>query len=166
MSILISKFNRWRHSRGFGIHSPFAFRFVTDVLCQPLPYYSYSKLGKDKRLRLLFRLVVEFKPQKVYIISSQPEILEYTVSLAFPDVVFNSDKPDMLVIDAADTPVERYKSLFANGAHALVINASGKEAVEIKKAVQRGMTFDNRKGSIVVAAHNHLPRQNFDVFFA
>lgn len=33
---------RWRHSRGYGVHSPFAYRFVTDVL-QPgnYGYYAY-----------------------------------------------------------------------------------------------------------------------------
>lgn len=34
-------FIRWRHSKGYGVHSPFAYRFVTDVL-RPGPYQYYS----------------------------------------------------------------------------------------------------------------------------
>ena len=33
-------FKRYRHGKGFGIHSPFAFSFVLKVLRERLPYYS------------------------------------------------------------------------------------------------------------------------------
>lgn len=35
---------RYRHSKGFGIHSPFAFRFVLNVLRERNPYYAYEML--------------------------------------------------------------------------------------------------------------------------
>ena len=36
---------RWRHSKGYGVHSPFAYRFITDVL-KPgdYGYYAYHQL--------------------------------------------------------------------------------------------------------------------------
>ena len=37
-------FKRYRHGKGFGIHSPFAFSFVLKVLRERLPYYSYARL--------------------------------------------------------------------------------------------------------------------------
>ena len=42
---LFDVYKRWRHSRGFGVHSPYAFRFVTDVV-RPGSYgfYAYDKL--------------------------------------------------------------------------------------------------------------------------
>ena len=36
MQTLLSRLRGWRHGRGFGIHSPFAFRFITEVLRQKL----------------------------------------------------------------------------------------------------------------------------------
>ena len=36
--------NRKRHNRGFGIQSPSAFFFVTQVLKEKLPYYAYEEL--------------------------------------------------------------------------------------------------------------------------
>ena len=69
---VLAYYKRWRHSKGFGIHSPFAYRFITEVLCQPLPYYSYSRIGSDKDLRLLVRLLAFFRPERIMIMSRNP----------------------------------------------------------------------------------------------
>ena len=45
---------RFRKRRGYGVHSPFAFRFITDVILEQNPYYAYSEL--DRRLPLSMRL--------------------------------------------------------------------------------------------------------------
>lgn len=36
---------RYNRSRGFGIHSPFAFHFVTSVLGERSPFYAYAVIG-------------------------------------------------------------------------------------------------------------------------
>ncbi len=61
----------WR-SRGFGIHSPFAFRFIRFVLREHGEYYAYAELRRIShckadfsRLSLLFRLVCAFTPRRV-----------------------------------------------------------------------------------------------------
>lgn len=73
---------RVRHRRGYGVHSPFAFDFITDVVYQRLPYYKYRDLallerkqavvcGKDwgyesrKVKRLLFRIVNYCQPRLI-----------------------------------------------------------------------------------------------------
>ena len=45
---------RFRHRCGYGVHSPFAFRFITDVIYEQHPYYTYREL--DRRLPLAMRL--------------------------------------------------------------------------------------------------------------
>ena len=56
---LTSAFQRYRRSRGFGIHSPFAFHFVVRVLKETTPYYCYSELRERRRytMRLVAREV-------------------------------------------------------------------------------------------------------------
>ncbi|MBR2360889.1 MAG: hypothetical protein IKA75_10845 [Bacteroidaceae bacterium] len=69
---------RFRHRRGYGVHSPFAFGLITDVVYERLPYYAYDELKEVRRSlpkgariypervdRLLFRLVNHLCPQRV-----------------------------------------------------------------------------------------------------
>lgn len=77
--------SRHHRSRGFGIHSPFAFRFVREVLGQRLPYYCYESLEalrstvvqlnggrwnhpaviSAKDAKQLFRITNEFNPAHI-----------------------------------------------------------------------------------------------------
>ena len=77
--------SRHHRSHGFGIHSPFAFRFVLDVLRERNPYYAYEEIdllrkavvnavGRHlkhprvisfKSAKMLFRLVNYFNPQAI-----------------------------------------------------------------------------------------------------
>ena len=73
---------RCGHSRGFGIQSPTAYQFVTDVLCQRLPYHAYDDLSKQfpklrgkelKFCRLLFRLANYQQAKRTFVTSSFSE---------------------------------------------------------------------------------------------
>lgn len=64
------KFNLYRHSRGFGVHSPWAFAIVRDILPERGAYYVYADInnvfGRDARLaRKVFRLLVHLNPSGV-----------------------------------------------------------------------------------------------------
>ena len=80
----LTSWSRYRHSSGFGIHSPFAYRFVRHVWRQPLSYYAYEGIHQliasiksettrkqrreiglidEREARLLFRLANFFNPQ-------------------------------------------------------------------------------------------------------
>ena len=68
---------RFRHRRGYGVHSPFAFGLITDVIYERRPYYAYQELEALRRAakghltypervdKLLFRLVNRFSPQRI-----------------------------------------------------------------------------------------------------
>lgn len=56
---------RMPHSRGFGVQSPSAYRFIRYVLCEHYPYYAYAELRRKyphagwlvrKRMELYFRI--------------------------------------------------------------------------------------------------------------
>lgn len=66
---------RFRKRRGYGIHSPAAFQFVTGVIYEKGTYYAYAKLHSERRQRrpttrekddrLLFRLVNFHHPRAI-----------------------------------------------------------------------------------------------------
>ena len=66
---------RIRHRCGYGVHSPFAFRFLTGVVYERTPYYAYAtldpalpwgmRLRRKKGLHLLLRLANWLQPQVV-----------------------------------------------------------------------------------------------------
>lgn len=67
---------RMRQSWGFGVHSPFVFALLKDVIREERPYYAYYRLShlpvdssrgslSERVCRLLFRLVNRFQPAHV-----------------------------------------------------------------------------------------------------
>lgn len=39
--------SRFRHRCGYGVHSPFAFGLITDVVYERRPYYAYANLKSE-----------------------------------------------------------------------------------------------------------------------
>lgn len=61
---------RFRHRCGYGIHSPWVYTLVSDVILQRMPYYAYDSLPdvegwRRKDLQLLLRLANHFQPDEV-----------------------------------------------------------------------------------------------------
>ena len=64
---------RYRHNRGFGVQSPYAFHFVTSVVAEKHCYYAYPSINsaaakcgcKAAYARMLFRIVNYARPQSI-----------------------------------------------------------------------------------------------------
>lgn len=72
--------NRLRHNRGFGVQSPSAFFFVTQVLKEQLPYYAYKDIDRiarrsgthsKKKCRRLFRIANYLYPKSIIAIGEE-----------------------------------------------------------------------------------------------
>lgn len=154
---------RLRHSRGFGIHSPYAFRFITEVLHQPCRYYAYDSLPDDilneHEWKLLVRLLVHFRPRTVSLGPGVPSRVGRFLRKVAPRVVF-SGAPDLL-IGFNEVPPEFTESVHKGKLHAIIFNS---KSAPDPQARQQGMVFSNGK-SWIMAAHKHLPPQNFEVYF-
>jgi len=78
---------RFRHRCGYGVHSPFAFKFITEVLYMNLPYYAYDQLDKElplsdmfrvrKILHMLMRISNWRQPDTIVCIPSSPNVTRY-----------------------------------------------------------------------------------------
>lgn len=81
---------RWRHRHGFGIHSPWAYELVTDVLCAKSHYYCFKEMEGTESDRQLYRLFVHLKP-KHYIACGGTETARAHMKAAFDS---NTDRSD------------------------------------------------------------------------
>lgn len=68
---------RYKHSKGFGIHSPFAFYFVRAVLRERCPYYSYLMLEQLRAL-VIDRLRLHVRHPKVISLSTAKMLFRVT----------------------------------------------------------------------------------------
>lgn len=160
-------YRRWRHSHGFGVHSPFAYRFITEVLCLPkvYAYYSYLEIPKGD-LRTLFRVAVRLKPTKVAFVGCDNKAVRNAVFFAMPHAVpAPLAEADFVVFDGRKNRKLPADSIPA-GANMFIFNYRKWQARYVYAAsMQAGMIFRNSSSVAVVAALPFLPRQDFDVLF-
>ena len=113
-----NQIKRFRYRKGYGVHSPFAFRFITEVINESSPYYSYIEIeniktgsGEKKNkldckvLKLVFRLVNQFQPRQFLEVGSEPS-LEFPVTLAkrniqylYKETLFSIKKEEPFLAD-------------------------------------------------------------------
>lgn len=175
---LTRRFKRWRHGRGFGIHSPFAYSFVKETLRQKLPYYAYelidamtfaddseTDIGAAK-LKLIFRIAVRFSPTRVAVVGKRnAEALRKVVVMALPrkaDINSQIENAKMVIVcDGAAAPAQSEAVYIFPDTEACAPGACDR----IWDGVTRGMRFDNGKDMTIIVVASHLPRQRFSIKF-
>ncbi|WP_455962819.1 hypothetical protein [Bacteroides bouchesdurhonensis] len=112
--------SRFRYRCGYGVHSPFAFNLITDVIYEKLPYYAYRSLaseqkkmskergwyrGTQKVNRLLFRLVNRAQPD-IIVEVGRPSVSALYLQSAKPSAgyLFASDLSELFL--DTDVPVD------------------------------------------------------------
>lgn len=121
--------SRFRYRCGYGVHSPFAFSLITDVIYEKQPYYAYRSLasaqkkmskeqgwykGTRKINRLLFRLVNRIQPATIVEVG-RPSVSSLYLQSAKPsaEYLFASDLSELFL--DTDVPVDfLYLSDYSN----------------------------------------------------
>ena len=112
LSRLADAYRRWRHTRGFGVHSPFAYAIVTEALYPRRGYAYYlendSRLesplpGESGRARALYRLCIFLRqrhasPLKVHLMPEAPRCYRMAVRLAGAVIARNPDEAHCRVV--------------------------------------------------------------------
>lgn len=143
---------RYNRSKGFGIHSPFAFYFVRRVLRERCPYYAYenivdyrhrakglaSKRNARKQIisyanaKMLFRITCYFSPNDILQIGSTYGVSTMTmlgVSQQSRLTIYTGENPyDSIFSDI--TSSERHRIFKATTLHEAIAEYDGSKAVE------------------------------------
>lgn len=133
---IIERFRRWRASKGYGVHSPTAFRLVRRVVRpqRDVVYYGEERLRESvpgggihpaelRRARLLLRFVAEMQPAYVWTAPRMPEIYVEAIRLAgcvvriYDGEIFPTELPnaDMAVLDRATLKKKELERFFRPG---------------------------------------------------
>lgn len=108
--------NRFLSRRGFGIHSPWAYGLITDVIEEKLPYYAYDDLYEywekapeylpqyDENIdQLLFRLVNALHPRTILEIGTGAAVSTgYLASVSSKTPCFTLDAPHPATKEVAE----------------------------------------------------------------
>lgn len=96
---------RFRHRCGYGIHSPYAFSLVRDVVYEHAAYYAYAGLGEDlsrkvhglreKDYRLLFRLSNASGAKAGWVIGREAANVGEYVRAARPSCLWTTAQTDV-----------------------------------------------------------------------
>ena len=167
---------RYMRTKGFGVHSPFAFRFLRMVIGErTCSYYAYEAISVIARsggdrvsehdLRLFFRMVCALSPTTVSAVGYGAEKAMKVARLASGHIRPGTAADLQWIGRGALPDKASVAALATNGAAALVIG--NKEAVEqIRSAMTTaGMVFLGGAGRAAIVGSRHLPRQDYSVLF-
>ena len=150
----LTAIRRYTRSKGFGIHSPFAFSFVLNVLRERLPYYAYEDIEKLRELainesksfwrhpriisyknaKLIFRVVNYFNPKEIlqigtnYGVSSACALaVSSKISLYLCEPNVNEYPVTQQILSHFGNTVTKYPT-FKKSLNEYIATESGKEA--------------------------------------
>lgn len=150
---------RLRHRRGFGVHSPFAYSFITETLRRCRGYDYYATRGMSRSDKRLYRVLVRLHPESVTLLGCT-EHIRRLVGLALP-AAEEVERDGRLVV-VGHAPERVLTETEAAESHLIVLAPRYGAELWRRKTTQAraGMSFGYR-GLLVFVADSGLPRQDF-----
>lgn len=167
-------YKRWRHTRGYGVHSPFAYRLVTHVV-RPLKGYCYYAEERLKRgatycpsdprevnresreSLLLMRLAVELGIRSAYIAPGCPANFSEALKAAYSAVKLTSEigeetSTDIICSDGIKPSFETLRSLITSDkVKALFLrNINNFDVDELYGSLKEGVYFKGVRSHLIV----------------
>jgi len=168
---------RARHVRGFGVHSPFAYMLVKDII-RPLGIYGYygyytidciteskpraihtpqGDLDAGDLAKLILRLVATLHPGNVFLSESLPRVISAAVKEASPGIALhrklNEDTiPALTVVEASHPAVAQIPDFLAkDGNMALLIAPSPQLCSDLFDSLSEGLLLEGKRVALLVA---------------
>lgn len=139
----------WRRrltSYGFGVHSPFAYKFIKCVLREKWPYYCFDNEVRSRAERCLFRVAHYFQPHTVALLGPDTARARELILMACPRAEIVEADADF-TYTCGPVPTD-FKALYST----------------MPVSVTDAMTFSNGHTLIAVRRHG-LPAQAFVLNF-
>lgn len=168
---------RLRHGRGFGVHSPSAYRFIREVLREECAYYAYPEVdalaaswpGGARKARMLLRIVAAMRPHSVAVGAS--DIAARIVRLGGSGAVISAavlhDTDFVVMADSTICAADAFAAA-ARGATVVMPDRSMHEAAALLARLRGEMAHGHiylDGGRTAIFVGNNAPFQTFAVRF-
>lgn len=161
---------RLRTSKGFGVHSPFAFRLIREVIEERLPYYDYAGINRMhsdvscESLRLLYRVAARFSAMEFIFLGNPDSKMLRVMQLAAPSkkIMINPEgecpESSLVVVDDPGKIGNR------NYPPTCVLYLKNREMSKkiTPEILSKAMIF-NSKGASVVVLRRNLPGNRYNL---
>lgn len=151
------------------MHSPLAYRFVMDCLCERRHYHDYASLPKSQWL--LYRLAAWLQPRQTTALGTADAAAAIMACPPRPDRRASSwtCAPDisLAVADARDG-VGAAVAAIAAGTAVYIENCKKEDRQALRDAIHaagHGQTFSNRSGILIALPLASLTPEHYDVAF-
>ncbi len=137
-------FERWRHTRGYGVHSPLAFRIVKDCIYPDSKYAFYSdsyldfEYHEDRRnlkiAKMTIRLVNLLRPKRIWMPDCDKRIFT-ALNISFPSITVATRKEcpknvDFIICNSSDYCPEMWHKMDSMPECGLMVFGKGPEKIE------------------------------------
>lgn len=162
----MSLYTDWRHGRGFGVHSPWAYALITEALRNPCTYYNEQTarrlMGTRAEARAagaVFRIIARERPSRVTVMGPQ----EWHSVAALAGSLTPGGQRMVLVADDRSDVAEILSAAGDGGIVVIVRPACHADALvrEIIAKAPRGRAFvlDTLRTLVIVNLRPDLPDQ-------
>lgn len=174
-------FQRYRHKKGFGVHSPFAFTFITEIVHQPYAYYAYPEIVEaccnGKRIhdaKLLHRIASRFPIKRATLFCDDKRGLEVALRLADSKLTIATSAgncPNQIIFIDSSThnrTADMFKALLDHEMNFLILRGIGNDShlrnlfTELSESLHHGLVLEDYDLAIIVPT-KRMPRMHYDV---
>lgn len=173
MKSIGSWYRRWRHTRGFGVHSPLAFRLVETVVKRHYGYYNYDALEAESnsscaggvvqvhrlksRALLLHRLASRFPAEQVRFVGNVPEIFRKSILLAGKAKYSEYQHLTVAVEPKKEDIIELKNALQVENEIVALFSATDENLLELIESLTGGVALIGRDALIAVSRKDVAP---------
>lgn len=167
---LIGPLVRRYRAAGHGIHSPFAYRFITDVLRhrRGYAYYCYDSIDstastrRQKRFaRLVHRVGAALPHKTIVVTTSNPALKIVTERLTHTDASFFME----IVSENSSLSFEQLAGAINSGGVVILSREHRALAAGLRGRMTAGMSFTSGCGDCVIVGDTRLPLTHYSVTF-
>lgn len=160
-------YKRWRHSKGFGIHSPFAYNLICEVVNPNKKYalYGYNIIEANRNhhgqttiseARFLLRLLVFLKSKRIILPEDAPGIFRVAAEAADSRIPIDSDAESLsesalICVTGNGFSLDSLsQTLQKEGVTLLVKNISPETRNKLWDSLPQGLMLYGRKNVILI----------------